>query len=162
MSTDLLGRLVEVVSGQPFDSFVRGRITDPLGMEDTAFFVTPEKRDRFMANYALIGDALQATDSPVDGRFTREPLWLSGGGGLTSTPSDYIRFAQMLLQDGELDGVRLLQAETVQNMRRNHLPEGLTPISLGTFLSPGYGFGLGFAVLVDADNTPEPDTNGVF
>ncbi len=162
VSTDLLGRLVEVVSGQPFDSFVRGRITDPLGMEDTAFFVTPEKRDRFMANYALIGDALQVTDSPVDGRFTREPLWLSGGGGLTSTPSDYIRFAQMLLQDGELDGVRLLQAETVQNMRRNHLPEGLTPISLGTFLSPGYGFGLGFALLVDADNTPEPDTNGVF
>jgi len=162
VSTDVLGRLVEVVSGHPFDSFVRERITDPLGMEDTAFFVAPDKRDRFMANYFPGSDGLEMIDSPVDGQYTREPAWLSGGGGLTSTPSDYIRFAQMLLQDGELDGVRLLQAETVQNMRRNHLPEELTPISLGTFLSPGYGFGLGFAVLVDADNTPEPDTNGVF
>lgn len=162
VSTDVLGRVVEVVSGQPFDTFVKERITDPLGMEDTAFLVAPEKRDRFMANYAFVGDALRATDSPVDGRYTREPPWLSGGGGLTSTPSDYIRLAQMLLQDGELDGVRLLRAETVQNMRRNHLPERLTPITLGSFLSPGYGFGLGFAVLVDADSSPEPDNNGVF
>ena len=162
VSTDVLGRLVEVVSGQPFDEFVKERITDPLGMEDTAFQVAADKRDRFMANYAPGGDGLQMIDSPDDGQYTREPAWLSGGGGLTSTPSDYIRLAQMLLQEGELDGVRLLQAETVRNMRRNHLPEQLTPISLGTYLSPGYGFGLGFAVLVDADHTPEPDNNGVF
>ncbi len=162
VSTDVLGRLVEVVSGQPFDEFVKERITDPLHMEDTAFQVAPDNRDRFMANYARGRDGLQMTDSPEDGQYTREPAWLSGGGGLTSTPSDYIRLAQMLLEEGELDGVRLLQAETVRNMRRNHLPERLTPISLGTFLSPGYGFGLGFAVLVDADLSPEPDNNGVF
>ena len=162
VSTDVLGRLIEVVSGQPFDEFIKERITDPLDMKDTAFQVAADKRDRFMANYAPGGDGLQMIDSPDDGQYTREPAWLSGGGGLTSTPSDYIRLAQMLLQEGELDGVRLLQAETVGNMRRNHLPEQLTPISLGTYLSPGYGFGLGFAVLVDADLTPEPDNNGVF
>ena len=162
VSTDILGRVVEVASGQAFDAFVEARILDPLGMDDTAFLVPAEKRSRFMANYAKLGGALVVADSPVDGQYTRPPAFPSGGGGLTSTASDYIRFAQMLLEGGSLGDVRILAPETVAKMRENHLPDALVPIELGTFLSPGYGFGLGFAVMVDADASPEPDHNGVF
>ena len=162
VSTDILGRVIEVASGQAFDAFLQARILDPLEMTDTAFVVPAEKRDRFTANYARPAGDLQTIDSPVNGQYTQPPRWLSGGGGLTSTASDYIRFAQMLLQDGRLGEARILAPETVQMMRANRLPEALVPIQLGTFLSPGYGFGLGFAVVVDADASPEPDNNGVF
>ena len=162
VSTDILGRVVEVASGQAFDAFLQARILGPLEMSDTAFVVPSDKRDRFTANYARPAGALQVIDSPVDGQYTQPPRWLSGGGGLTSTASDYIRFAQMLLQDGRLGEVRILQPETVRMMRANRLPDALVPIELGTFLSPGYGFGLGFAVVVDANASPEPDNNGVF
>ncbi len=162
VSTDILGRVIEVVSGQPFDVFVKARILDPLGMDDTAFVVPAEKRDRFTAHYARPDGSLLMIDSPVDGQYTHQPAWLSGGGGLTSTASDYVRFAQMLLQDGQIDGVRILAPETVGTMRKNRLPEALVPIQLGTYLSPAYGFGLGFAVVVDAGASPEPDNDGVF
>ena len=162
VSTDILGRVVEVASGQAFDAFVEARILDPLSMDDTAFWVPEEKRVRFMANYARLGGGLVVADSPVDGQYTRPPAFPSGGGGLTSTASDYIRFAQMLLEGGSLGGVRILAPETVAKMRSNHLPDALVPIELGTFLSPGYGFGLGFAVMVDEDASPEPDNAGVF
>ena len=162
VSTDILGRVVEVASGRPFDAFLRERILEPLGMDDTGFVVPADKRDRFTGHYQPQDGALQLVDSPVDGEYTRAPAWLSGGGGLTSTASDYIRFAQMLLQDGQLEGVRILAPESVRTMRANRLPEALVPIQLGTFLSPGYGFGLGFAVVVDAESSPEPDNDGVF
>ncbi len=162
VSTDILGRVIEVASGQTFDQFVKTRILDPLDMQDTAFMVAADKRDRFTASYARPDGALQATDSPTDGQYTRPPAWLSGGGGLTSTASDYIRFAQMLLQEGEFDGVRILAADTVRVMSTNHLPDSLIPIAVGNYLSPAYGFGLGFAVAVDAAASPEPDNDGVF
>ena len=162
VSTDILGRVIEVASGQAFDAFLQERIFDPLGMEDTEFMVPAEKRGRFTANYARPDGALQMIDSPDDGQYTRPPAWLSGGGGLASTASDYIRFAQMLLQDGALGDVRILAPETVAMMRSSRLPDAMVPIQLGTYLSPGYGFGLGFAVAVDAEGTPEPDNNGVF
>ena len=162
VSTDVLGRVVEVASGQAFDAFVEARILGPLGMDDTAFWVPAEKRGRFMANYAKVGDRLVVADSPVDGQYTRPPAFPSGGGGLTSTASDYIRFAQMLLAGGSLEGVRILAPETVAKMRTNHLPDALVPIDLGTYISPGYGFGLGFAVMVDPGASPEPDNDGVF
>ena len=161
ISTDI-GCVMEVASGRPFDAFLRERILEPLGMEDTAFVVPADKRDRFTGHYAVQDGALDLVDSPVDGEYTRVPAWLSGGGGLTSTASDYIRFAQMLLQDGRLEDVRILAPETVRMMRASRLPEALVPIQLGTYLSPGYGFGLGFAVVVDAESSPEPDNNGVF
>jgi CubicO group peptidase (beta-lactamase class C family) len=161
VSTDILGRVVEVASGQTFDAFLEERIIEPLSMEDTAFQVAADKRERFSGNYATVDGALRMTDSPVDGQYTRPPAWLSGGGGLTSTASDYIRFAQMLLNEGELDGVRILAPETVRLMRTNQLPDTLVPIAVGNYLSPGYGFGLGFAVVVDAAASPEPDHNGV-
>ena len=162
VSTDILGRVVEVASGQPFDAFLQARILGPLEMNDTAFVVPADRRGRFAANYARPDGALQMIDSPVDGQYTQPPRWLSGGGGLTSTASDYIRFAQMLLQDGVLGDVRILAAETVQVMRSNRLPDALVPLELGTYLSPGHGFGLGFAVVVDAASSPEPDNDGVF
>ncbi len=162
ISTDILGRVIEVASGQPLDAFFRARIFEPLGMDDTAFVVPADKLGRFTGHYAVVDGALALVDSPLEGEYTQPPPWLSGGGGLTSTASDYIRFAQMLLQDGELGGTRLLAPETVQMMRSNRLPEALVPIQLGTYLSPGYGFGLGFAVVVDAASSPEPDNDGVF
>ena len=162
ISTDILGRVVEVASGQPFDAFLRTRIFDPLGMDDTAFVVPADKRGRFTGHYAVQDGALALVDSPLEGEYTQPPPWLSGGGGLTSTASDYIRFAQMLLQDGQLGDTRLLAPETVQTMRSNRLPDELVPIQLGTYLSPGYGFGLGLAVVVDAAASPEPDNEGVF
>ena len=154
-----------MASGQTFDQFVKTRILDPLDMQDTAFMVAADKRDRFTASYARPDGALQTTDSPTDGQYTRPPAWLSGG-GLTSTASDYIRFAQMLLQEGQWDGVRILAADTVRLMRtkwpRDHLSDPLIPIAVGNYLSPAYGFGLGFAVAVDAAASPEPDNDGVF
>ena len=162
VSTDVVGRVIEVASGQSFDAFVQARVLDPLEMTDTAFQVPPDKRDRLTANYARPDGTLQMTDSPTDGQYTRPPAWLSGGGGLTSTASDYIRFAQMLLHEGQLGDARILAAETVRTMRTNHLPDALAPIALGNYLSPAYGFGLGFAVVVDEHLSPEPDNDGVF
>ncbi len=162
ISTDILGRVIEVASGQSLDAFLRERIFEPLEMGDTGFVVPADQRDRFTGHYAVQDGALALVDSPVEGEYTQPPPWLSGGGGLTSTASDYIRFAQMLLQDGQLGETRLLAPETVQMMRANRLPEALVPIELGTYLSPGYGFGLGFAVVVDAAASPEPDNEGVF
>lgn len=143
MAYDVLGRVVEVVSGQTFADFLHERILDPLQMDDTDFWVRPEKRERFVASYGPGDGGIQVIDSPVEGLFTQPPLWLSGGAGLTSTADDYIRFCQMLLNGGELDGVRLLQPETVAEMTRNHLPDELVPIGIG---GPDQGFGLGFAV----------------
>ena len=136
VSTDILGRVVEVASGQAFDAFVEERILDPLGMDDTAFWVSEEKRGRFMANYARLGGNLVVADSPVDGQYTRPPAFPSGGGGLTSTASDYIRFAQMLLEGGSLDGVRILAPETVARMRSNHLPRRDGPDRAGRVPQP--------------------------
>ena len=162
VSTDILGYIVQVVSGQPFEEFLEASIFEPLGMDDTGFWVPAEKRDRFATHYRASGDGLQVVDTPEGSAYTRMPPIASGGGGLVSTASDYIRFAQMLLQEGQLDDVRILQPETVRAMRSNQLPEELTPISLGTWIPPAYGFGLGFATLVDEDATPDADHNGVF
>ena len=142
LSTDLLGHVIEVVSGQTLDRFLRERIFDPLGMHDTGFHVPEAKQDRFTALYRPAGKDLKVDDSPTDGSYSRPPAWLSGGGGLVSTAGDFLRFCRMLLGGGELDGVRLLQPETVRLMTRNQLEEDLLPV-LGI---PGMGFGLGFAV----------------
>ncbi len=163
VSTDVLGRLVEVVGGQPFDEFLGARIFTPLGMTDTDFVVPAAKTARFTTGYAAgRGGSLRMVDSPVEGTYNRTPALLSGGGGLVSTAADYVRFAQMLLNGGELDGVRLLRPETVELMRTNRLADDLIPISIATWRADGYGFGLGFSVLVDEDATPVPDNDGVF
>ena len=145
MSTDVLGRVVEVASGMSLADFFQERIFDPLQMNDTGFWVDPEDADRFVAQYGRSGDGLQEVDGADDSRFLSEPSWFSGGGGLTSTAMDYLRFAQMLLDEGELDGVRILRPETVRDMQANHLDEALMPIRLGGPVAD-HGFGLGFAV----------------
>ena len=119
LSTDVLGRLVEVISGKALDTFFQERIFGPLKMTDTAFWVPPEKVDRFSRLY---GPNEKEPGKLVDleprdtSAFLRPGAWLSGGGGLTSTASDYLRFCQMLLNDGQLDGTRLLGRKTVEMM----------------------------------------------
>jgi CubicO group peptidase (beta-lactamase class C family) len=152
VSTDVLGRVVEVVSGMPLDRFFAERITGPLGMADTAFTVPAEKAGRFAGLYL----SAKAGQTPIrKDDFTTDPrgpvTFFSGGGGLVSTAADYLRFTRMLLNRGELDGVRLLGSRTVDYMTRNHLPGGVDIPALGRPMSPqdafdGVGFGLGFSV----------------
>jgi len=145
LSADVLGYLVEVVSGMPFEAFLQQRIFGPLGMVDTGFYVPADKLDRFPAAYELAeGGGIELNDDPRTSRFTKPPRNPSGGAGLVSTTMDSLRFAQMMLNRGELDGVRLLGRKTVELMTMNHLPAGMHP-----FAHPWWGFGLGVAVLID-------------
>ena len=155
MATDVLGHLVEVISGQPLDRFFAERILDPLGMNDTAFQVPRDKIDRLTANYSRRKDgSLMLADSPGESRYLDTPVFLSGGGGLASTAADYLRFCRMLLNKGELEGERLLGRKTVEYMTLNHLPSGgdLTSMGQAVFSETSYdgiGFGLGFSVMLD-------------
>ncbi len=121
MSTDVLGRVVEVVSGQSLSEFFAARITGPLGMSDTAFEATGDKAARLAEPQA---DAATGARPPMR-NVARPHRWASGGGGLVSTVADYLRFCQMLLNGGELDGVRLLAPKTVRHMASDHLPPGV-------------------------------------
>lgn len=152
VATDVLGRLVEVVSGQSLDRFLAERIFGPLGMTDAGFFVDEARADRLAALYGPDG-AGRAT--PISGRAAlRPPAFLSGGGGMIATARDYHCFTEMLRRRGELEGVRLLAPRTVDYMVSNHLPGDA---DLATFGRPlyaesgfdGVGFGLGFAVTID-------------
>jgi len=150
-STDVLGRVVEVASGQSLDKFFAERIFEPLGMVDTAFYVPSEKIDRFATNYGPNPQGgLQPIDIPKTSRYTEMPTLFSGGGGLVSTASDYMRFCLMLLNKGQFGGKRLLKAETVEMMTKNQLPEQAYPIGNGD--RAGVGFGLGFSVRVESSN----------
>jgi len=140
LSTDVLGRFVEVVSGQPLDEFLQERIFDPLGMVDTGFRVPPSKRDRFSRMFGHTGPDGALEMSDVEG-YDEGVTYLSGGGGLASTANDYLRFAQMLLNGGELEGTRILSPKTIELMTTDHLGDRPTG-----FLAPGWGFGLGFTV----------------
>jgi CubicO group peptidase (beta-lactamase class C family) len=151
VSTDVLGRVVEVVSERPLDEFFAERIFRPLDMRDTGFFVPADKAGRLAANYTRGDDGkLALREDPQSSQFLENPKMLSGGGGLVSTIRDYSRFCQMLVGQGTLGGARLLKAETVQMMTRNQLPDSAYPIKLG-LPRPGVGFGLGFGVRVQAD-----------
>ncbi len=159
LSVDVLGRVIEVVSEQPLDEFFQERIFGPLGMVDTAFYVPDEKLDRFATGYGPDGgEGLRVVDAPATSRYRRAPGLFSGGGGLVSTARDYARFCQMLTAGGELQGTRVLRAETVATMTRNHLPQEIMPIAFGQQKRHGTGFGLGFSVRV-ADT--EWDSAGV-
>jgi CubicO group peptidase (beta-lactamase class C family) len=142
VSVDVQGYLVEKLSGQSFPEFLKQRIFDPLGMKDTAFFVPPEKLNRFVSFYTYDKDR-KFVPHPGVPDYSKPPAMPSGGGGLVSTAMDYMRFCQMLLNGGELDGKRLLSPLSVQLMRSNVLPA-----TARTF-SPGTGFGLDFAVVED-------------
>jgi len=153
VASDVLGRVVEVVSGRSLDAFFAERIFTPLGMSDTGFFVEPANASRLAAFY-LPDRAGKAVRNELFGAAAlRPPRVDGGGGGLVSTAGDYHRFTRMLLGGGELDGVRLLSPRTVRYMSQNHLPDGA---DLGTFGRPfgeaplaGFGYGLGVAVVRD-------------
>ncbi|HEX4088135.1 MAG TPA: serine hydrolase domain-containing protein [Trebonia sp.] len=159
VSTDVLGRVVEVASGQTLDAFFADRILGPLGMTDTTWWVEDEQAPRLAALYG-VGPrrSLARLGAPWDNARVK-PAMLGGGGGLVSTAADYHRFTQMLLDRpdspaGQLDGARLLSPRTVRYMGRNHLPGGQDIATFGRALyaeSPmhGSGFGLGFAVVTD-------------
>ena len=141
VAVDVQGYLVEKLSGMPFPEFLDQRIFKPLEMKDTAFYVPKEKWDRFAAFYMYDKDRKWVTHPGPD--YAAVPALPSGGTGLVSTASDYLRFCQMLLNGGQLNGVRLLSPLTVGLMTRNMLPAGTKS------LEPGIGFGLGFAVIED-------------
>lgn len=147
VATDVLGYLVQVVSGLPFADFLQERIFAPLGMNDTYFTLPAEKLNRFATNYGpKEGGGLQVIDAPQNSRYVRPTQRPSGGGGLLSTSGDYLRFTQLLLNRGELDGVRLLGRKSVELMTTNHLPDG---IYVDNDPTTGLGFGLGVSVLLD-------------
>ncbi len=150
VATDVVGYLVELISGMPLDVFLEEKIFKPLGMEDTGFHVPEAELRRFAALYCPAdGGGVELLDAPFTSPFSRPPIGLSGGVGLVSTAADYLRFAQMLLNGGELEGARLLGRKTVELMRTNHLPDRLIPIQVPPHTLYGCGFGLGFRVLVD-------------
>jgi CubicO group peptidase (beta-lactamase class C family) len=155
-STDVLGRLVEVLSGVPLGVFFERRILGPLGMVDTAFHVPPHHHSRLAAAFARdpdSGTAVQLLE------VRDPPKFESGGGGLVSTAGDYARFLQMLLNGGTLDGTRCLSRKTIEFMTADHLG---TITGAPDLLLPGHGFGLGFAVRLHAGMSASPGSVGLY
>lgn len=166
VSTDVLGRLVEVVSGQTFGAFLQTRIFGPLGMKDTSFTFDPTKAERQAVLYSRegvpaafpkagflakpTGPGLEPAHESLLLGYTNKGVFESGGAGLLSTVPDYLRFAKMLLNDGELDGTRILSPNSVHMMRRDHVGD-TKPVArvTSTMLNDGIGFGLGFGTITD-------------
>ena len=153
-ASDVVGRLVEIGANKPLDQALAEMLFVPLGMNDTGFHVPQEKWNRFTTAYGNNLQPIVSQQPGTSGPFTfeRPPRFLSGGGGLVSTASDYMRFLLMLSGDGEFNGKRFLKPETVRMMTRNQLPEGIGEISRAP---AGRGFGLGFAVRIrEIDSAP--------
>lgn len=146
ISVDIQARLIEVLSGMPFDAYLKQHVFEPLQMADTDFYAPPEKAARLAVSYMPQEDG-SLKPMPND-FFLSKPSFLNGGGGLISSTDDYLRFARMLLNEGELDGKRILKAETVRLMRQNQLPTGVE--NIGPFF-PGNQFGLNVAVVNDSE-----------
>ena len=168
VATDVCGYLVQKLTGKPLDQALQERIFDPLKMVDTGFHVRDDQRARFAACYdAAPGGKLKLQDDPQKSPYLAPPRLLSGGGGLVGTAADYLRFANMLVNGGELDGARILAPKTLELMASNHLPGGkdLTELSRSLFsesTNAGVGFGLGFATVFDPPQTLIPCSFGEF
>ena len=171
VATDICGYLVELMSDMPLADYLEQTILQPLGMTDTAFEVGADKIDRFATLYGYREDNPLAQlefneSSPFISAISGIPVRLhSGGGGLTGTATDYLRFARMMLNGGELDGARILEPETVALMTRNHLPGNLLPLTFnGVAAGPyrGYGFGLGYCINIDPTDTAAAGSRGDF
>ena len=148
VAVDVQGYLVEVLSGQPFDDFLDERLFEPLGMDDTDFYVPAEKAERFAQIYTYDEEGNLAPSEMFGSAndYMVDPVFKSGGGGLVSSTEDYLKFTQMMLNGGELNGVRILAPLTVDLMHRNQLPRNLPDNILG---APGTVFGLDFAIVTD-------------
>ena len=169
VATDVVGWLVETISGMRFGEFLHTRILGPLAMDDTGFFVPPAKLERLSTCYQVQDGKLAVQDDARASSYAVPPNLESGGAGLVGTAGDYMRFCCMLLNGGELEGTRLLSPKTVALMTMNHLPGGrlmtdMMPVT-GMFNEAGYsgvGFGLGVSVTVDVAATRLPGTKGEF
>ncbi len=161
ISTTILGRLVEVWSGMPFDAFLRERVFEPLGMTDTVFRVDSSRAHRFGPAYRPGPDGELRPYAIEAVPFTAQPALIEGGVGLVSTVRDYLRFARMFLDGGERDGVRVIAPATVETMTVNRVPDALLPIGFGN-PQPGRGWTLGFSVVMDAEAFPYPVSEGTF
>ena len=166
IATDVIGHLVAEISGQPFADFLHDRLIAPLGMVDTAFTVAPANIPRFAANYARGEDGRAALlDDPATSRFTQPGKIASGGGGLTGTARDYMRFCHMMLNKGLLDGERFLGRKTVELMTSNHLGGDMASMGMPRFSESKYdgvGFGLGFSIMLDPAKAEILGTPGEF
>jgi CubicO group peptidase (beta-lactamase class C family) len=168
VSTDVVGYLVQKIAGKPLSQVLQERIFDPLKMSDTGFMVREDQRDRFAACYtATPGGGMKLQDDPATSNYLKPAVLESGGGGLVSTAADYMRFANMLVNGGELDGARILSPMTIRLMASNHLPGGkdLTEMSRSLFsesTNAGVGFGLGVAVVFDPPKTLIPCSPGEY
>ncbi|KAB7648782.1 serine hydrolase domain-containing protein [Polymorphobacter fuscus] len=166
VATDVCGWLVEVVSGQTFEDFLRDRLFTPLGMVDTGFHVRDGQAHRFATCYQPTRDGgIEVQDDAATSSFLSPPAFVSGGGGLVSTAHDYLRFCTMLLNGGTLDGKRYISRKTLDLMTANHLPGGASIAALSRSLFSeaaydGVGFGLGFATTIDAARTLMPGSDG--
>ena len=165
---EVAGRVVEVASGQSFRDFLKERIFDPLGMVDTDFHVPDEKLDRFAVNYAPTPEGgIVVMDDPETSAYRKPPKVEMGGSGLVATAGDYLRFAQMLANGGELDGARILGTETVALMMDNHLgsaygPSPMSSLNLDMGMSEGMGYGLGGYSITDTGLTGLPASPGTY
>ena len=166
IATDVIGHLVAEISGVPFAEFLHDRVIAPLGMLDTAFTVAPGNFARFAANYARGEDGTATLlDDPATSRFTTAGKIASGGGGLTGTARDYMRFCHMMLNKGALDGERLLGRKTVELMTSNHLGGDMAAMGMPRFSESKYdgvGFGLGFSIMLDPAKAEILGTAGEF
>jgi CubicO group peptidase (beta-lactamase class C family) len=160
-SIDILGRLVEVVSGKPFEVYLQEEIFAPLGMKDSAFYVPEENHDRLVKLYTPNDDGgVSVNTGRAQNSYKTPPSYPGGGGGMVSTTMDYARFCQMLVNNGELDGNQILGRKSVELMRADHL--GDIPKNGALIARDGVGFGLTFAVLKDIGATGEIDSNGSY
>ena len=159
-ATDIVGRLVEVMSGQTLDVFLRERLFEPLAMTDTHFYLPESKLNRFAALYRPDDNRkIELAEAPTtESRFVAEPhVYFSGAGGLVSTARDYFRFHQMMFNGGELDGTRIISRKTIELMTVNHTGDK------GIWLTgPGYGFGLGYAIVTDLGLSGTPRSEGSY
>ncbi len=170
VSIDVMGYLVEKLSGMSFGEFLRTRLFEPLGMTDTGFYVPPEKIERFSSCYQPTegGGGLKLQDDAGKSTYAKPPVLESGGGGLVSTIHDYMRFCRMMLNGGSLDGVQILSPKTVDLFSLNHLPENQELASMappGAFSESGYsgiGFSIGCGVNIDVARTRLPGTLGEY
>lgn len=168
VSTDVVGYLVGLISGEPFADFLQRRILGPLGMVDTGFAVRAGQQHRFAACYSpAAGGGLAVQDDPATSEFLKAPTFVSGGGGLVSTTADYVAFAQAMLTGKTADGTLLISRTTLALMTANHLPGGvdLPAVSKSLFSEAAYdgvGFGLGFAVTTDPAKTLMPGSKGEY
>jgi CubicO group peptidase (beta-lactamase class C family) len=169
VSIDVMGYLVQKLSGLSFGEFLRTRLFEPLGMTDTAFYCPPEKLDRFTSCYQpKEGGGLKLQDDGQKSTYATPPALESGGGGLVSTAHDYMRFCRMMLHGGTLDGVQILSPKTVALFSLNHLPDGKCLEDMappGLFSEAGYsgiGFSIGCGVNIDVAKTRLPGTLGEY